>query len=175
MLDGLAALLQLAVESDYPRYDSLLLLAELVRQFRPERVLELGVYKGCSTVFMAKALKSDATITAVDDFTLVRRDQVRATLVEHGVSDRVALIEADTRHVREHLEGEFDFVFFDASHTNEDVIAELDSVAPRLARRAVLVFDDALHINAALAEIGAGHQGMRSYNVHFGMCVIVRY
>jgi predicted O-methyltransferase YrrM len=172
-LDQLSELIDLAVLSGYARYDSLLLLAELVREFQPRRVLELGVLHGCSTIFMAKALSAGSEIVAVDDFTLSTVADVQASLKRHGVDDRVTLLQSDTRDLAGKLEGTFDFVFLDASHVSADVLAEFQAINASLIRPPVLVFDDALCIPEALAEIGINHHAMRAYEVNHGLCVIV--
>jgi hypothetical protein len=53
-------------------------------------------------------------------------------------------------------------------------LKEYEAVIPRLDRPAVLVIDDYGSSLEALHRMGKYHDGMKTYPVHFGMCVIVR-
>lgn len=174
-LDDLYDLLQLATESGYAEYDSLFTVAHLVRMFGARRVLELGTFKGCSAVFIARELPPDGHLVTVDRFDRHPAADVAATLERFGVRDRVTLVTGDTRASGPLVKdfGPFDCVFFDASHTDDEVLVEWESVRPFVAPRALLLVDDSLCVMRAINAMGMNHSGMRSYAVHFGLCAIV--
>lgn len=173
-LDDLDFLRRLADRTGYNRYDSLLLVAEFVRRFRPSSPLELGVMHGCSTAFIARALDEGVTLTGIDDFTLAPIEDATANLAHLGLADRVRLIRGDTKQAGGLIDFRPDFVFFDASHTDEALLAEFRSVQPLLAPGALLVVDDTLCAPLALAEIGIGAAAMVAFPVHFGLCAVLR-
>jgi len=170
-LDKVAALHDLAHASGYARYDSLYALAEFCRHAPATRILELGVYRGCSAVFMARAC--GASIVGIDDFTQAPMTVAQKNLEAFGLADRVQLIKGDTRVANQLTAGPFDLVFFDACHTNEGVLAEFKAVRPLLAPRALLVVDDSLHVHGAIGAMATPNGGLRNYSVHFGLCAIV--
>lgn len=173
-LDDLDFLRQLADRTGYARYDSLLLVAELVRLFAPVAPLELGVMHGCSTAFIVRALAEGVTLTAIDDFTLAPLEGTVANLSRLRIAERVRLIRGDTTRAGELIDFRPDFVFFDASHTDATLLAEFESLRPLLAPRALLVIDDTLCAPGALAEIGKGAAKMMAFPVHFGLCAVLR-
>ena len=176
-LDRLANLLDLATKSGYARYSSLFLLAQLVRDFKPTRIVELGTYHGCSTIFIADALQPGAKLLSIDSYKQSNHKDVSDTLIEFSVHDKVHLRTGDTRtagiYIAEAFDGLVDMVFFDASHTDQEVLKEFKSIRPYLSENAVLIFDDALCIPAAIATIGIDNMAMRAYSVNFGLCVMV--
>lgn len=173
-LDELSDLFALARKSGYTHFDSLFTLAALVGAFKPKRVVELGTLHGCSTVFIAKALEPGASMVSIDNYAeQPDPNSVRRTLDRFRVSDRVQLIRESTYKAGNYAAGPVDMVFFDASHTDEGVLKEFYAIKPKLASGAVLIFDDALCIPAAIAQIGIDNAAMRAYSVNFGLCVMV--
>lgn len=173
-MDEMFDLLLLANETGYARFDSLFLLAEIVRHFKPRAPLELGTMRGCSSVFIAKALTPGAKLTCIDSFKFATQEQVRSKLDRFRVSDRIELIQGDTQRAGKLLKGKHDFVFFDASHDAGGLIAEFESVVPHIESPAVLVVDDYMCAPEALNKIAGQNLGFKTYPVHFGMGVFVR-
>jgi predicted O-methyltransferase YrrM len=89
------------------------LLHVLVKATGAERVLELGVSVGYSTIYMARALTEGGRITAMEWDAQVAAE-AGANFEAVGVSDRIELMVGDAREMmRDQEDGGFDFIFMD--------------------------------------------------------------
>jgi predicted O-methyltransferase YrrM len=114
---------------------------------RHRRIIEVGVWKGRSTVLMAHHTRGH--IWAVDNFrgsTEDGRPELTEGVVDeqgtykafrrnvHPYRERITLVRMDSRDAALHLFGKhgpaFDFVFIDADHSYEGVKADIDSYLP---------------------------------------------
>lgn len=117
----------------------------LVRGIRPQRVLEIGVFKGGSSAVMAAAMEDaggEGRIVGIDPYPAIEvapRDYFgRFTLVKdtspEGIGAAMTL-----------LGGPADLVFIDALHTHDAVVKDLTGVLPHLAPGAYVLLHDAFH------------------------------
>jgi predicted O-methyltransferase YrrM len=127
------------------------LLYSLVLGLRPQRVLEIGSYRGGSAVTIVAALDDigAGALTCVDPSPQIAPEhwaqvEHRATL--HRVSSPDGL---STLPVSQ--ESLFDFAFIDGDHSYDGVVKDLNGVMPLLSDGAVLVFHDALHADTGKA------------------------
>ena len=127
-------------QTGYPNLDSLLFLYWLVKNVKPDYVVELGTGYGCSTIFMALALES-GKIFSIDDY---RGDSAKSitepmeNLMACGVSNKVELIEGNAKGV--HIVYPPEIVFMDASHNDADL--QLEYAILRLPKDHIIVVDD---------------------------------
>jgi caffeoyl-CoA O-methyltransferase len=128
----------------------------LVALKRPQRVLEIGVFTGWSSIDMASALPPGATMVACDvnpETTALAQRYAE----EAGVADRIDYRIGDAFETIESLDGPFDLVFIDAWKT--DYIRYYEAVLPKLAGDGVIVADNTL--NALV-----GNERIAAFNEH---------
>jgi len=119
----------------------------LARLAAGKSVLEIGSYKGRSTIWMARTARH---VTAVDTFdgagTWARGQDTFATcagnLDRHGVADRVTLHRGVSWEVLPGLPRAFDLVFVDGSHEYEAVRADAARARDVLLPGGLLCFHD---------------------------------
>lgn len=115
----------------------------LVGGLAPKRVLEIGTFKGGSTVVICAALDDhrDGQILCVDPDprlapeTLAKVEH-RATIVAEPSPEAVS-------RAREIAGGPFDFALVDGDHSFDGVVRDIDATLPTLADEAHLLFHDA--------------------------------
>jgi caffeoyl-CoA O-methyltransferase len=127
----------------------------LVALKKPQRVLEIGVFTGWSTIDMARGLPPGATIVACDvneETTAIARRYAE----ESGVADRIDFRVGNAFETIASLDGPFDLVFVDA--WKPDYIEYYEAVLPKLAADGVILADNtlsALNGNEAIADFNA--------------------
>jgi caffeoyl-CoA O-methyltransferase len=117
------------------------LLRFLVAMARPQRVLEIGVFTGWSSIEMARALPPGGRIVALDvneETTAVARRYAE----EAGVADRIEYRLGPALETLDELEGPFDLVFIDA--LKHEYLAYYDAVLPKLADGGTILADNTL-------------------------------
>lgn len=113
-------------------------------------VVEIGSFKGLSTIVMARVAR---TVVAIDPFDQCevtnRRDTFpvfRENIREHGVEGKVVPIVATSGQVCPLLQrGAFDLGFIDGEHTYQAVCADISYMAPLIKPGGVLTFHDYGH------------------------------
>jgi len=116
------------------------ILAELLRQTKPKRILEIGTLIGYSAIVMAKELESDAEIITIEihkDEAGIAKDNIRRA----EVSPRIDVLIGDALEVIPTLRGMFDLVFLDA--TRSEYLDYLKLVEDKLHQGSVIVADNA--------------------------------
>src|SRR5713226_4683106 len=88
------------------------ILAEVVRKYKPTRILEVGALYGYSAILMAKNAPNAQVIT-------VERSPENARIAEQNIdraelSDRIQVKQGDAAKVLPTLSGTFNFLFLDA-------------------------------------------------------------
>jgi caffeoyl-CoA O-methyltransferase len=117
------------------------LLRFLVAMAKPQRVLEIGVFTGWSSIEMARALPPGGRIVALDvneETTAVARRYAE----EAGVADRIEYRLGPALETLDELEGPFDLVFIDA--LKHEYLAYYESVLPKLADGGTILADNTL-------------------------------
>jgi predicted O-methyltransferase YrrM len=115
-------------------------LAEIIDEFKPKRILEVGTLIGYSAVLMGKELESDAHLTTIEihaDEARLARENIRKAKVRPTID----VIVGDAIKVLPNLTGRFDMVFIDAEKT--EYLAYLRLVERRLHGGSVVVADNA--------------------------------
>ena len=130
------------------RLDEAAYLYRLVRDTQPETVVEIGRFRGGSTVIIAAALEQgvlhsyDIDVRQGRDGAELDRQLIRV-LDRYGLTERVRLHVADSRSA-EPLRAPVDILFVDGDHREDGVRADLEHWRPRLRPGGHLLFHDAV-------------------------------
>ena len=115
------------------------ILAEVVRNAKPKRILEVGVLYGYSSILMAKNSPPGVEIIAVEKnpehVSVSKRNIMRAEMEK-----KIQVVEGDGTTVLKGLSGKFDLVFLDAAKT--EYLAYLKAVEKNLHKGSVVVADN---------------------------------
>lgn len=115
-------------------------LAEVIREIKPKRILEVGTLIGYSAVLMAKELESDAHLTTIEihaNEAKLARENIRKAQVPPTID----VIIGDAIQVLPELSGKFDMVFIDAD--KREYRKYLRLVENRLHQGSVVIADNA--------------------------------
>ncbi len=116
------------------------LLAEVIREVTPKRVLEVGTLIGYSAILMGKELGSDAQLVTIEAHAdEARRAEENVRKAE--IPPTVEVVVGDAVNVIPRLEGRFDLVFLDADKTEH--LNYLRLVEEKLHSGSVVVADNA--------------------------------
>jgi predicted O-methyltransferase YrrM len=127
-------------------------LAELVREKKPERIVECGAAIGYSGLWIARELKA----LGKGKLITIEIDPQRAKEAEEnfrkaGVADFIEIKVGDARQIAKELEGPIDFLFLDHNFSNYH--PTFLAIEDKLADGAMIVADNA----------GVGAQAMADY------------
>ncbi len=121
------------------------LLFRLIREFQPERCLELGTCLGVSAAYQSAALKLNGKGELV---TLEGADVLARMSAEHLRSldlDNVHVVVGRFQDTLERVleeRGPFSYAFIDGHHDEQATLEYFDRIMPRLTEPSVIVFDD---------------------------------
>jgi caffeoyl-CoA O-methyltransferase len=113
----------------------------LVAMKQPQRVLEIGVFTGWSSIEMARALPPGGSIVACDvnpETTAIAKRYAE----ELGVADRIDYRVGNAFETIASLDGPFDLVFIDA--WKPDYVDYYEAVLPKLAEDGIIMADNTL-------------------------------
>lgn len=128
-----------------------MLLSHLDRS-KAETIIETGTNQGCTTIVLAQALIDSGVSGHVHTFELDLQNVTGAqrNLKAAGVDHRVKIHEGDVRTTLPPAIAKMQnvrFAFLDASHLEQDVLFEFDTILPHLAPDAIVVFDNTYAIS----------------------------
>lgn len=138
---------------DMQTYGRMKFLHDAVVNHAPEgarTAVEIGVYRGCSTVFLGMACRRRgvASVTAIDLFTgtagwnqmfdTKRCAEIR--MRRYGLDDRVRLVRANSQEFE--VAGPIDILHIDGDHRYEAVVADIERYVPHLTEGGIVIFDD---------------------------------
>lgn len=123
----------------------------LIRRLKPRKVIEIGRYKGGSTLTIAAALNGQGDFWSIDlgekEARLHQRgttrtfdDEIRDICKRFGLS--VTLLVGDSRTIEVET-GEVDLVFIDGDHSYEGVKNDFERFGRRVKVGGAVLFDDA--------------------------------
>lgn len=127
-------------------------LAWLARLLNARRCLEVGVFTGYTSLFLAEALPDDGTLVACDvseDFTAIARRYWREAGVEHKIDLRLApASETLDSLLRAGQAGRFDLAYLDAEKT--EYLDYYERVLALLRPGGVVAADNVLYAGRVL-------------------------
>lgn len=115
-------------------------IADIIRKFKPKRVLEVGTLIGYSAILIGKELENDAQLITIE----IHPDEVEnavENLRRAGVQAKVKVLTGDAIQLIPELTGCFDFVFIDAEKT--EYLDYLQLAEDKLCKGSVVVADNA--------------------------------
>lgn len=116
------------------------ILAKVVRETKPKRVLEIGTLVGYSTILIGMEMDSDACIVTVESHAdEAGRAKVYVTRAE--IPPTVEVVVDDAAEVLPRLDGTFDLVFIDAS--KREYLDYIRLIEDKLHKGSVIVADNA--------------------------------
>jgi len=116
------------------------ILAELVREAKPKRILEVGTLIGYSAIMMAKELAADARLTTIEIHANEARI-ARQNIKKAHVRPTIEVLVGDAIKVLLKLSGKFDLVFIDAEKTEYRDYLRL--IEDKLHKGSIIVADNA--------------------------------
>jgi len=114
-------------------------LDEVVRQYRPTQILEVGTLVGYSAIRMARLLVEGSVVTCVEispEFARIALSNVGRA----GLGDKVRILVGDAKKILPELKGDFDILFLDAN--KGEYLDYLKSCEPCLHADSVVVADN---------------------------------
>jgi cephalosporin hydroxylase len=131
--------------------DDIVVLQELIWQYRPERIIETGVARGGSVVLDASLMRLCGEDPAVLGIDISIFAHTHEAIDGHPMANGITLFEADStsreavEEVRSFL-GEADraMLVLDSNHTHDHVLAELRLLAPLLPVTSMVLVADTL-------------------------------
>jgi predicted O-methyltransferase YrrM len=115
------------------------ILAEIVKQTRPKRILEVGALYGYSAILMAKNSPSRVEIVSVEKSPEHVRIATK-NIKRANMEDKIKMVEGDGTTELRNLTGSFDLIFLDAEKT--EYLAYLKAVEKNLHQGSVIVADN---------------------------------
>jgi predicted O-methyltransferase YrrM len=130
-------------------------LAELVREHKPQRVVECGTAIGYSGLWIARELKAAGEGKLITiEISPERAKEARANFEKAGLAGSVDSRVGDARKIVQEIEGPIDFVFIDCGYAN--YLPCLEGLEAKLSDGAVVVADN----------VGIGASGMGDFLDH---------
>ncbi len=142
------------------RLDEAAYLYRLVHGSQPPTAVEIGRFRGGSTVIIATALEH-GVLHSYDLDTRQGRDgkeldrQLAGVLERYGLAERVQLHVADSRSAEPPTEA-IDLLFVDGDHSETGVRADFEHWSPRLRPGGHLLFHDAVDAPDFVPPFAAG-------------------
>lgn len=128
--------------------EDLIRLQEVIHQIKPDVIIETGVYRGGSLMFLAALCKA-AERGRVVGIDVKIADEERGLIENHKLAPLITLIEGDSvsadvvEQVRGLIgDGETVLVILDSNHTKAHVLAELEQYSPLVTAGSYIVVTD---------------------------------
>jgi predicted O-methyltransferase YrrM len=121
----------------------------IVKMLQPKEVLEIGTYTGYSAIWMARALKADATLHTID-INPELEEMAQTYFQKAGVEHQINFYIGNALDIIPKLDIVFDLVFIDADKTNYKNYLEL--VLPKVRKGGIIIADNVLWNGKVLQE-----------------------
>ncbi|MBA3643125.1 MAG: DUF1442 domain-containing protein [Chloroflexia bacterium] len=120
-------------------YETGLFLKLVARSLNAKSVVEIGSSNGVSTVWLARGLPADGTITGTEILP-ERAAEANANLAEAGLANVARIVAGDARAALVNLPGPFDFAFIDAE--KDDYVDHFLAIIDRVHVDGVILADN---------------------------------
>lgn len=142
---------QYALENHVPiiKDDAGKLLVQIVKDTKPQHILEIGTAIGYSTLLMAQQMPKDALITTIEIDS--QRIEVAKKFIAHTpYVNQIRLIHGDAADIIPSLDKKIDFVFMDAA--KGQYVKYLNLLMDKFADKAVIIADNVLFKGYIMSE-----------------------
>lgn len=116
------------------------IIIDVIRQFNPRRILEIGTLLGYSAILIGKELRSDAHLTTIE-MDREEAEEAKENMGRAGLLQKIDIMVGDAAMILPNIKDGFDLVFFDAA--KEDNMEHLALIEKRLKRGSILIADNA--------------------------------
>lgn len=114
-------------------------LANLIRKYKPKRILEIGTLHGYSAILMAKYANEDCKVITIE----INKNSAKVAnenIKKAGLSKKVKVVVGDALRVHNKIKGKFDMMFIDA--VKEEYLLYLKIYEKKLKKNAIIVADN---------------------------------
>lgn len=127
------------------------LLYRIVKDLKPQNVLEIGTAMGISTMYIARAAPQSHILTM--EGCAVTAEKANENFEAAGLNNIEMILGNFDHTLHESLEkiGKLDFVFIDGNHRREPTLEYFNMMLPQLHAGSVLIIDD-IHWSAGMGK-----------------------
>lgn len=130
------------------------MLRFFIVRYSPKIIVELGSWLGKSTRFMAEMLPQDGKLYAVDKWEGITGlqkwkdreptlyQQFLSNVIHAELTEKIVPVRMTTQKAAKHLDIRPDLVYVDASHQEQDVLADIRNWYSKLAPGGIICGDD---------------------------------
>lgn len=118
--------------------DTLDYILNIIKDLKPERILEIGTAIGYSAISFSKYLAENGRIDTIEIESL-RVEQALKNIEKVGVKDKIRVLEGDALDILPYLNEQYDLIFIDAS---KGKYVEFFEHALRLCKKGGLILAD---------------------------------
>lgn len=118
--------------------DTLDHILNIIKDLKPERILEIGTAIGYSAISFSKYLAENGRIDTIEIESL-RVEQALKNIEKVGVKDKIRVLEGDALDILPYLNEQYDLIFIDAS---KGKYVEFFEHALRLCKKGGLILAD---------------------------------
>ncbi len=130
-------------------------LTHLIKEFGVKTVVEIGVWKGASSIHMAKQLPPEGKVYSVDHFEgspelvgfsyeyPILYDQFLSNVIHEKLTGKIIPIKMSSLRAAEHLKNlSPDMIYIDGDHSYKAIMEDLNAWYPLVAGHGILCGDD---------------------------------
>ncbi len=129
--------------------DTLEVISNLLKDFKPKKVLEIGTAVGYSAICFTKYLADDGIIDTIErDEERVKEAKLNIKKAE--VEDKINIFEGDAVELLPTFEGEYDMVFIDAAKGKYPFF--LSQALRMLAKNGIILADNILYKGYVMSD-----------------------
>lgn len=129
--------------------ESLEYIENILKEVKPNRVLEIGTAIGFSSICFSQFLADDGRIDTIEIESL-RVEQANENIEKVGVQDKIRVLEGDALDILPYLQEKYDVVFIDAAKGKYN---EFFEHALRLTQKgSIIIADNVLYKGYVLSD-----------------------
>ena len=134
-----------------------LFLTDLIKKYKPKRLIEIGFACGISTAFILLSIDKKSTLLSIDPFQKFQWNSFGLKVVNNIIKERNLTndnhqwIPLYSYKFFNNINKKVDFCFIDGDHSYEGTLIDLEGCNKILEKNGILVIDDVLHIQVKKA------------------------